>query len=575
MNSVDSPNHLEAPAAAEAVPAPNEESSFGDVLRQFEAEHQSAEGADAALEGTVVSVSDEAIVVDVGRKMEGILKPDTPGLPAGLAPGAVLMVNISGRTDDGYYTLSTIHVKQPRDFTGLQSAFDGKHAIMGVVTELVKGGLRVQVADGVHAFLPASRSGIREMNDLPKLLGQQIECRITKLDVSDEDRPDVVVDRRGVLEEQSAAAKQAAFDTLGEGQVVQGRVRSLTDFGAFVEIAQGIDGLLHVTDMSWQRVDKPSSLLSPGQSIQVKILKLNRESRKISLGLKQLTPDPWTEAVATIKQGDRVRGKVVRLADFGAFIEIAPGVDGLIHLSEMSWTRRVRKAADVLQLNDIVEAVVLEVKAADKRISLGLKQALGNPWDTVETRFAPGTVVEAPVTSLAQFGAFVDLGDGVEGMIHVGDITRETRIQHPKDKLSAGQVVKAQVLEVDKDKRRIRLGMKQLEPTTADLFIAEHQVGELLTGRVVEAHGASAKIEIGEGVHARCKTREESESAQGASAGASDVDDLAAMLASRWKGVGSSASGSGKEGLRAGQIRRFKITAMDTEHRRIDVELAE
>lgn len=575
MNSVDSPNHLEAPAAAEAVAAPNDESSFGDVLRQFEAEHQGAEGADAALEGTVVSMSDEAIVVDVGRKMEGILRPDTPGLPSGLAPGAVLMVNISGRTDDGYYTLSTIQVKQPKDFTGLQSAFEGKHAIMGVVTELVKGGLRVQVADGVHAFLPASRSGIREMNDLPKLVGQQIECRITKLDVSDEERPDVVVDRRGILEEQAAAAKQAAFESLSEGQVVQGRVRSLTDFGAFVEIAPGIDGLLHVTDMSWQRVDKPSSLLSPGQSIQVKILKLNRENRKISLGLKQLTPDPWTEAVSNLKQGDRVRGKVVRLADFGAFVEIAPGVDGLIHLSEMSWTKRVRKPSDVLQQGEVVEAVVLEVKPGDKRISLGLKQALGNPWDSVETRFAPGTVVEAPVTSLAQFGAFVDLGDGVEGMIHVGDITREKRIQHPKDVLSTGQLVKAQVLEVDKEKRRIRLGMKQLEPTTADIFIAEHQVGDLLTGRVVETHGATAKIEIGEGVHARCKTREEAEAAQGAAAGSADVDDLAAMLASRWKGGASSSSGSGKEGLRAGQIRRFRISAMDTEHRRIDVELAD
>jgi small subunit ribosomal protein S1 len=557
------------------APASPEETSFGDVLRQFEAEHQSAEGSNAALEGTVVSVSEEAIVVDVGRKMEGVLKPDTPGLPSGLAPGAMVMVHISGRTDDGYYLLSTLNVKQPKDFTGLQSAFDGKHPIMGVVTELVKGGLRVQVADGVHAFLPASRSGIREVADLAKFVGQQIECRITKLDVSDEDRPDVVVDRRGVLEEQAAAAKQAAIETLQEGAVVQGRVRSLTDFGAFVEIAQGIDGLLHVTDMSWQRVDKPSSLLTPGQSIQVKILKLNRESRKISLGLKQLTPDPWSEVTANLKPGDRVKGKVVRLADFGAFIEIAPGVDGLIHLSEMSWTKRVHKASDVLQQDELVEAVVLEVKSSDKRISLGLKQALGNPWDSVETKYAPGTVIEAPVMNLAQFGAFVDLGDGLEGMIHVGDITREKRIQHPKEMLNTGQVVKAQVLEVDKEKRRIRLGMKQLEPTTADLFIAEHAVGDLLSGRVLEAHGASAKIELGEGVHGRCKTREEGASAPGAEASSADVDDLAAMLASRWKGGGSSASGGGKEGLRAGQIRRFRITAIDNEHRRIDVELAE
>lgn len=574
MNSLDSPYNLDATTPAEPAPQAAEESSFGDVLRQFEAEHHGAEGRDAVLEGTVVSVSEEAIVVDVGRKMEGILRPDTPGLPTGIVPGTTLMVNISGRTDDGYYTLSTIRVVQPRDFSGLQSALESKSVISGVVTDMVKGGLRVQVADGVHAFLPASRSGIREMGDMPKLLGQQIECRITKLDVEDPDRPDVVVDRRGVMEEQAQAAKQAALAGLLEGLVVQGKVRSLTDFGAFVEIAPGIDGLLHVTDMSWQRVDKPSSLLAPGQMIEAKILKINRESRKISLGMKQLTPDPWTQAAAELKQGDRIRGKVVRLAEFGAFVEIAPGVDGLIHLSEMSWTKRVRKPSDILNEGEMVEAIVLDVKPADKKISLGLKQALGNPWDDVETRFAPGTVVEKPVTNLAQFGAFVDLGDGIEGMIHVGDITREARIQHPKERLSPGQVVKAVVLEVDKEKRRIRLSMKQLEPTSADTFISEHQVGELLTGRVVEVHATHAKVELGEGVHARCKTREDVSAAADSGAAKADVDDLAALLASRWKG-GASAASSGKEGMRAGQIRRFKITLMDTEHRRIEVESAD
>lgn len=575
MNSLESPQNIDATNPVEPSAATPEETSFGDVLRQFEAEHHGAEGHDAAMEGTIVSVSEEAIVVNVGRKMEGILKPDTPGLPANLAPGDVLLVNISGRTDDGYYTLSTIRVEQPKDFTGLQAAFEAKDVIAGMVSELVKGGLRVQVADGVHAFLPASRSGIREMSDLARLVGQQIECRITKLDVTNPDRPDVVVDRRSVIEEQSAIAKQAALSGLKEGMVVQGRIRSLTDFGAFVEIAPGIDGLLHVTDMSWHRVEKPSSLFTPGQSIETKILKINREAKKISLGLKQLTPDPWSQTIATLKAGDRVKGKVVRLADFGAFIEIAPGVDGLIHLSEMSWTKRIRKPSDVLQIGEEVEAVVIEIKAADKRISLGLKQALGNPWDQVETKFPAGTVVEAAVTNLAQFGAFVDLGDGIEGMIHVGDITREKRIQHPKEMLNAGQTVKAVVLEVDKEKKRIRLGMKQLEPTSADTFIAEHQISELLTGRVVEVHSSHAKIELGEGVHARCKTREDAAAAQSAGPSAADVDDLAAMLASRWKGGASSSAASSKDTLRIGQIRRFRITAMEAAHRRIEVELAD
>lgn len=568
---VDSPNPADvSPMSEVAAPAP--EGSFGDMLAAYEAAQSNGDEG-AALEGTVVSVGEESILVDIGRKMEGILRRGTPGLPADLAPGSTLMVNISGRTEDGYYLLSTIRVEQPRDYSGLQAAFEGKHVILGLVTEQVKGGLRVQVADGVHAFLPASRSGIREMAELPTLVGQQIECRITKLDLENPERPDIVVDRRGVLEEQAAAARQAAFERLQEGMVVTGRVRTVTDFGAFVEIAPGIDGLLHVTDMSWNRVDKPSSVVSPGQTVEVKILKINRNNRKISLGMKQLTPDPWTEAASGLKPGDRVKGKVVRLAEFGAFVEIAPGVDGLIHLSEMSWSKRVRKPGDVVQVGDVVEAVVLEVKPAERRLALGLKQALGNPWDTAAERFAPGTVVEGPVTNLAQFGAFVDLGDGIEGMIHVGDITREKRVQHPKDVLSPGQVVKAQVVEVDTEKRRIRLSMKALEPTSADIFISEHQVGDLVSGRVVETHASHAKVEISEGVHARCRLPEAAAEGGKARAAAADVDGLAALLAAKWKGGGSAESD--RKTLRAGQVRRFKIVALDPAHRRIEVEVAD
>lgn len=550
--------------AAEAVDA-----SFGDVLREFEAEH--AAGPDAILEGTIVSVTPEAVVIDVGRKMEGIIRPDAAGLPQTLVPGATIHVSITGRTDDGYYTLSTIRVEQPKDFTALQTAFEEKHVISGTVTELVKGGLRVDV--GVPAFLPASRSGIREMSEMSTLIGQTIECRITKLDVSNPDRPDVVIDRRSVIEEQANAAKAEAFAAFQEGMITQGRVRSLTDFGAFVELAPGIDGLLHVTDISWNRVDKPASVLTVGQTVEVKILKLNKQTRKIGLGMKQLTPDPWTVAVESFKPGDRLTGKVVRLADFGAFVELLPGVDGLIHLSEMSWTKRVHKPSEVLQVGEQVDVVVLDIKHSDKRISLGLKQALGNPWDEAEKKFPVGATVEGPVTNLAAFGAFVDLGNGIEGMIHIGDITREKRLQHPKDMLSPGQVVKAAVVEVDKGKKRIRLSMKQLEPTSADIFISEHAVGDLLSGRVVEVHGSTAKIEISEGVHARCKMKEESPAKQQAAA-AADVGDLAAMLASRWKS-GPSSTSTSKEGVRPNQIRRFKITAMDTEARKIDVELAD
>jgi small subunit ribosomal protein S1 len=553
---------------------PNEEVDFGDVLREFEAEQASAEGQDAALEGVIVSVTDDAFVIDIGRKMEGLLRRDAAGLPPDLAPGATLKVNISGRTDDGsYYTLSTIRVEQVRDFTALQSAFDGKLVVAGRVTELVKGGLRVDV--GAPAFLPASRSGIREMNELPTLLGQTIECRITKLDVSNPDRPDVVVDRRQVIEEQAAAARLQAYEGLSEGQILEARVRSLTDFGAFLEILPGVDGLLHVTDMSWTRVDKPASLLTVGQTLQVQILKLNRQSKKIALGLKQLQPDPWSQAVERFKVGDRVTGKVVRLADFGAFVELLPGVDGLIHLSEMSWTKRVRTAADVLKVGEEVEAQILEVKTDSRRIALGLKQVMGNPWDLAAEKFAPGTVVEGPITSLAQFGAFVDLGNGIEGMIHVADITREKRVQHPNEVLKDGQVVKAAVLEVDKQRKRIRLSMKQLEPTSADMFITEHAIGDTLMGRIVEAHATWAKVEVAEGVTARCKTREEAApSSGGASAApAADVNDLAALLAAKWKSGGGSSADD--KSLKPGQIRKFRITALDAPNRRVEVELAE
>jgi len=572
--SLEAPAAPETPgdrsnAAAEPDQPESASGSFGDVLREFEAEH--AAGPDAVLEGTIVSVTPEAVVIDVGRKMEGIIRPDAPGLPQTLVPGAAIHVSITGRTEDGYYTLSTIHVEQPKDFSALQTAFDEKHVISGTVTELVKGGLRVDV--GVPAFLPASRSGIREMSEMSTLIGQTIECRVTKLDVSNPDRPDVVIDRRSVLEEQANAARAEAFGAFQEGMVTHGKVRSLTDFGAFVELAPGIDGLLHVTDISWTRVDKPASVLTVGQTVEVKILKLNKQTRKIGLGMKQLTPDPWTVAASAFKPGDRVNGKVVRLAEFGAFVELLPGVDGLIHLSEMSWTKRIHKPDEVLQVGEQVDVVVLDIKHSDRRISLGLKQALGNPWDDVDTKFPVGATIEGTVHNLAAFGAFVDLGNGIEGMIHIGDITREKRLQHPKDMLTPGQVVKAAVVEVDKGKKRIRLSMKQLEPTSADVFISEHAVGDVLSGRVVEVHGAAAKIEISEGVHARCKIKEEAPAKQQAAA-AADLGDLAAMLASRWKS-GPSSGPSAKEGVRPNQIRRFKITALDSEARKIDVELAD
>jgi small subunit ribosomal protein S1 len=557
-------------AVSEDAPRPTDENSFADILSEFEQQHNRPNNE--ALEGTVVSVSPESVFVDIGRKTEGVLPVDVFRDAAGaltIHPGDKLRVTVTGRDPEGSYTLSTVKVERPKDWSALERAFAEKLAIGGVVTELVKGGLRVDV--GSRAFMPASRSGAKDPAELEKLVGQEIQCRIIKLDTASED---VVVDRRVVLEEEEAQARAKKFAELEEGAVVRGTVRSLTDFGAFVDLG-GVDGLLHVADMAWQRVAKPADIVSPGDSIEVKILRITPEGRRISLGLKQLATDPWSTAAERFHTGDRVQGKVSRLADFGAFIELLPGVDGLIHISEMSWAKKVRKPSDLLKTGEMVEAIVLGVNAADRRISLGLKQALGDPWEDAVKKYPIGAIAEGPVTSLTNFGCFIDLGGGIDGMIHISDITREKRLNHPREALTAGQTVRAVVLEVDRERRRIKLGIKQLEPTTADEYIAEHQVGESVTGRIVEAGRGRAKVELGEGVFAECQMREETAKASSVAEPASNADlaSLTAMLSAKWK-QGPAAASPQNEAPRAGQIRTFRILKLDQPNKKIEVELA-
>jgi len=537
------------------------DTSFADILNEFEQSHH-ARGE--TLEGTVVSVTADSVFVDVGRKTDGVLPVD-PKVP--LKPGQKLIVSIRGRDEEGNYQLSTIRVETPKDWTGLEAAFANKNVISGHVLELVKGGLRVDV--GVRAFMPASRSGARELADLEKLVGQDIECRITKLDTASED---VVVDRRVVLEEREREAKQEAFGKLQVGDVVRGTVRTITDFGAFVDLG-GVDGLLHVSDMTYARGIKPSDVVTQDQQIEIKILKINRDTRKISLGLKQLSPDPWTVAAQKYEVGSRIRGKVSRVADFGAFVELEPGIEGLIHVSEMSWTRKNVRAADVVKPGDLVEVVVLGVNGADKRIALGLKQALGDPWEEALKKYPVGAAVEASVTSLAKFGAFVDLGDGIEGMIHIGDISHEKRLNHPSDALKVGEIVKAQVLEADKERRRLRLGIKQLVPTSIDEYIAEHKPGDAVSGRVVDVSATRAKVELGEGVMANCKLTIAKTAEASASASKADISSLSEMLAQKWK-AGPSAPSGPSAAVRAGEVRSFKITNLDASQKRIELELA-
>jgi small subunit ribosomal protein S1 len=550
------------------------ESSFGDILNQFEQTHTHESAGEQGREATVVAVNDENVFFDIGQKTEGVmpvsaLRDDKGPIP--VKPGDVILVGVKGRNEEGYYQLSLIKVDRPKDWSGLQKAFDEKLTVSGLVTAVIKGGLSVDV--GMRAFMPASRSGARDVPEMQTLVGQEIACRIIKLDTEKED---IVVDRRVVLEEERAKAKEEKLSGLQPGMVVHGTVRSLLDYGAFIDIG-GVDGMLHVAEISHGRVNKPSDALTVGQQLDVQILKVDPAKKRISLSLKQLQPDPWAGAADKYHTGDRVRGTIARVTDFGAFVELEPGLDGLIHLSEMSWSKKVRKPSDILKPGEAVEAVVLAVNPADKRISLGLKQALGDPWDDVAKNYPVGAIVEGPVTQLKQFGAFVQVTENVEGMIHVGDIVNEKRINHPQDELKVGQVVKAIVLENDREKRRLRLGLKQLVPTSLDEYIGEHKDGDEVTGRVTEINRNRATVELGEGVQGTC-TLAVQEQKQEQNRGPVDVSALSSMLASKWKGSGTEGGTPADpaprtEQLKTGQIRSFKIAKIDAGKKKIELEL--
>jgi small subunit ribosomal protein S1 len=553
--------------------------SFNDILSQYEQSHSHKAAEGKGREGTVVAVTADSVLLDIGFKTEGIL-PLAAFQSVGetVKPGDKLPVTVKGRDPEGYYELSRARVERPKDWSSLEKAFADKATIEGTVTGVVKGGLSVDV--GVRAFMPASRSGERDAAEMEKLVGQEIRCRIMELDVTEED---VVVDRRAVLEEEERATKDRRYSEVKESETVQGVVRSLTDYGAFVDIG-GVDALLHVGDISWGRINKPADVLSVDQQIEVRVLKVDPDKRRISVGMKQLQPHPWDLVPEKYRTGERVRGAVTRVVEFGAFVELEPGIEGLIHISEMSWAKKVRRSSDVVKPGDTVEAVILGVNTGERRISLGLKQALGDPWVDAAQRFPAGSVVQGPVTSITKFGAFVQLSEGVEGMIHVSEISAEKRINHPQDVLRLGQTVQAQVLEVDKEKRQLRLSIKQMVPSSLDEYIAEHKEGDLVTGRMIEVSGGRARVELGEGVQGTCPmpaegqatakvAGEAAEKATQAEAKA-DLSSLSSMLTARWKG---SATGGGtkREAAQTGQIRSFRIAKLDPAAKKIELELAE
>jgi len=543
--------------------------SFQDILSEFEQSHKRrTDDGSRQIVGTVVAITADSVLLDIGFKSEGVLPPSAFGATRETVKvGDKVTVSVKGRNEEGYYELSRSKERRPTDWTALEKAFNDKAVVSGTVTAVVKGGLSVDV--GVRAFMPASRSGARDAAEMEKLVGQDIRCRITKLDVTEED---VVVDRRAISEDEEKAARERRYSELQEGDIVTGTVRSLTDYGAFVDLG-GVDGLLHVGEISLARISKPSDVLSVGQEVQAKVLKIDADKRRISLGMKQLQADPWATAADKYKTGERVRGTVTRVADFGAFVELEPGIEGLIHISEMSWSKRIKTPSDVVKPGETVEVIVLGVNTAERRLSLGLKQTLGDPWVEAAKKLAVGSEVEGTVSSLQKFGAFLQLSEGVEGMVHVSEISAEKRINHPQDILKVGQTVKALVLAIDTEKRQLRLSMKQLVPTGLDEFLQEHKPGDTVTGRITDVSGKVAKVELGEGTVAVCRIPAEAPAKEESQASAkADLSSLSSMLQAQWKG--DTRKTKSKAEVYVGQIRSFRISALDVPSKKIELELA-
>jgi small subunit ribosomal protein S1 len=539
---------------------------FSQLLKEFEQSHaRPATGGSSQIQATVVAVTSEAVLLDIGYKTEGIL-PLAALKGATINPGDKMLVSVKGRNEEGYYDVLLQKIEQPKDWTAFEKAFADQSIILGTVTAIIKGGLSVDV--GVRAFMPGSRSGARDASDLEKLVGQEIRCRILKLDVADED---IVVDRRAVLEQEQQATRAQRYEEIKEGDTVSATVRSLTDYGAFVDIG-GIDALLHISDMAWSRIAKPSDAVSVGQQVDVRVLKIDTEKRRISVGIKQLLPQPWDTAAERYKVGDHVHGTITRVADFGAFIELEPGVEGMVHLSEMSWAKKVRKASDMLKPGELVEAVVLGIQVPERRLSLGIKQTLGDPWVEAANKYAVGAVIEGPIISFTKFGAFVQIAEGVEGMIHVSEISADKRIEHPQDVLRTGQTVKAQVIEMDREKRQFRLSMKRLIPTSLDEYLTEHKVGDTVTARIMEIKDGTARVELGEGIHATCKLPgTDTTEAAAAASGKPDLSSLSSMLKARWKG--DLAAATQTQAVSTGQIRTFRLESIQPDSKKIEVTL--
>jgi small subunit ribosomal protein S1 len=414
----------------------------------------------------------------------------------------VIEVVIEREEPEGGYLVSYERAQRLRVWDVIEKAANDKTPVIGTVVSRVKGGLTVDI--GLKAFLPGSQLEIRPVRNLDGYLGQQIEVRVIKLNKK---RGNVVVSRKEILEEEQNAKRSGTLEQLGEGAVLTGTVKNLTDYGAFVDLG-GIDGLLHITDMSWGRLTHPRDLVNVGDEIQVKVLKFDKDKQRVSLGFKQLTPDPWLDATERYPVGAHVHGRVLSVTDYGAFVELEQGIEGLVHLSEMTWSKRLKHPSKLVKPGDEVETVVLSVNPADRRISLGMKQLLDNPWENLTERYPAGTVVEGRVRNLTDFGAFIEIEDGIDGLVHVSNLSWTKRVKHPSEVVKKGEKVKAVVLGVEPQNRRLSLGIKQLQPDVWESFFAAHRVGDVVHGKVLRTAQFGAFVEIAEGVEGLCHISE-------------------------------------------------------------------
>src|SRR5690348_10083113 len=479
---------------------------FATALESYTLETEPAPSEDNVFKGTVIKITATHVVVDIGFKSEGLVPiaevTDANG-NVKFEPGQDIEVMVQrGENEEGSVLLSHERAQRVRVWENIEKAYHSKEAVKGTVVERVKGGVSVDI--GVKAFMPGSQVDVHPVRNLETLKGHEIDVRVIKLNKK---RGNIVVSRKAILDEEIASKRGKTLENLHEGAVLTGTVKNLTDYGAFVDMG-GIDGLLHITDMSWGRLTHPRDLVHVGDEIQVKVLKFDKDKQRVSLGFKQLTPDPWLDATERYPIGAQVRGRVLSVTDYGAFVELEQGIEGLVHVSEMTWSKRIKHPSKLVNVGDQVDCVVLSVNPQERRISLGMRQLAPNPWDALHDKYPVGASVEGRVRNLTDFGAFIEIEEGIDGLVHVSNLSWTKRVKHPSEVLKKGDRVKAVILAIDTEKRRLSLGVKQLQPDVWESFFASHHIGDVVHGKVLRVATFGSFVEIAEGVEGLCHNSE-------------------------------------------------------------------